>query len=314
MTRLKKKLQSPFYYTKNKGAKQQKQSEKTKNTLSFTTFYHQESMRTTVRESTRRNHLSTLALLRDFKKDVGFEELTFSCIANFEYFLYTRRMCTNTVAKHLRHLKRYVNSAIHYGYIEAGESPFRNYRIKTEATRCHFLSPQEVETLERLRLEKGKNALQQTLDVFLFCCYTGLRYSDFKSLQPENIVSLSDETWLMYRSPKTGAEQKLPLHLLFQGKGELLLKKYRGSLTDFFHLQDNSNMNKKLAKIASMAGIRKMTFHVARHTNATLLLHKGVNIAVVQYILGHKSIKTTQIYAHMMNETLVSELKKAFGI
>lgn len=293
--------------------KLRKQSEKRKATRSFTVFYAEEARIAAVRESTRRNHLSTLALLREFKEHVEFEEVTFGFIVGFEHFLYTKKLRTNTVAKHLKQLKRYINSAISHGYMDAGQSPFGNYRIKTEATRCRYLHPQEMAELEQLILKDGKGFLQQTLDVFLFCCYTGLRYSDFRSLHPSNIVCMGDETWLMYRSPKTGMEQRLPLHLLFGGKAMAVLGKYSGRLAEFFSLQDNSNVNKKLLKIAHMAGIGRISFHTARHTNATLLLHKGVNIAAVQRILGHKSIKTTQIYAHMMDETLVNELKRVFS-
>ena len=58
---------------------------------------------------------------------------------------------------------------------------------------------------------------------------------------------------------------------------------------------------------------KRISFHTARHTNATLLIYEGVNITTVQKLLGHQSVKTTQIYADVMNETLVKDLKKCFG-
>ncbi|EJW89244.1 protein containing Integrase, catalytic core, phage domain protein, partial [gut metagenome] len=71
---------------------------------------------------------------------------------------------------------------------------------------------------------------------------------------------------------------------------------------------------KDLQMLAKMAGIQKhISFHTARHTNATLLIYKGVNITTVQKLLGHKSIKTTELYLEVMDMTLVKDLQKCFA-
>ena len=152
---------------------------------------------------------------------------------------------------------------------------------------------------------------QKTLDAFLFCCYAGMRYSDFINLSPNNIVEIRQETWLIYKSVKTNTEVRLPLYLLFEGKGIAILEKYQDNLQEFFHLRDNSNVNKDLIVIARMAGLsKKISFHTARHTNATLLIYNGVNITTVQKLLGHKSVKTTQVYTNVMDMTIVNDLEK----
>ena len=56
---------------------------------------------------------------------------------------------------------------------------------------------------------------------------------------------------------------------------------------------------------------KRISFHTARHTNATLLIYSGANITTVQKLLGHKSVKTTQVYANIMDITLVRDLEKA---
>lgn len=138
-----------------------------------------------------------------------------------------------------------------------------------------------------------------------------MRYSDFVNMKPDNIVEMHQETWLIYKSIKTGTEVRLPLYLLFSGKGILILNKYQANLQDFFHLRDNSNVNKELIIIARLAGLtKKVSFHTARHTNATLLIYNGVNITTVQKLLGHKSVKTTQIYTNVMDATIISDLEK----
>ena len=152
---------------------------------------------------------------------------------------------------------------------------------------------------------------QKTLDTFLFCCYAGMRYSDFINLSPDSIVDIHQETWLLYKSIKTGTEVRLPLYLLFGGKGLVILDKYRDNIQEFFHLRDNSNVNKDLIIISRLAGLsKKISFHTARHTNATLLIYNGVNITTVQKLLGHKSVKTTQVYTNIMDMTIVHDLEK----
>ena len=165
--------------------------------------------------------------------------------------------------------------------------------------------------MENLILEGKFTKLQKSKDAFLFCCYAGLRYSDFINLTAANIVELHQETWLIYKSVKTGIDVRLPLYLLFEGKGLKVLEHYKEDLDGFFKLKDNSNVNKDLNALAKLAKMdKRISFHTARHTNATLLIYKGANITTVQKLLGHKNLTTTQIYGEVMGSTIVRDLKK----
>lgn len=281
------------------------------NNSSFISFFRQEVMNSSLKDSTKRNHLSTLILLQEFKKDIVFSDLTFEFISSFEYFLQLKGYHINTIAKHMKHLKRHVNIAINKEYIEIQKYAFRKYKIKTIENKHTHLVPEELERLENLILSDRYVKLQKSLDAFLFCCYAGMRYSDFINLSSENIVDINQETWLIYKSVKTGTEVRLPLYLLFSGKGITILNKYKDNLEDFFHLRDNSNINKDLIIITRLAGLSKrISFHTARHTNATLLIYNGINITIVQKLLGHKSVKTTQIYTNVMDMTIIHDLEK----
>lgn len=281
------------------------------NNSSFISFFRQEVMNSSLKDSTKRNHLSTLILLQEFKKDIVFSDLTFEFISSFEYFLQLKGYHINTITKHMKHLKRHVNIAINKEYIEIQKYAFRKYKIKTIENKHTHLVPEELERLENLILSDRYVKLQKSLDAFLFCCYAGMRYSDFINLSSENIVDINQETWLIYKSVKTGTEVRLPLYLLFSGKGIAILNKYRDNLEDFFHLRDNSNVNKDLIIITRLAGLSKrISFHTARHTNATLLIYNGINITTVQKLLGHKSVKTTQVYTNVMDMTIIHDLEK----
>lgn len=288
-------------------SEQQEQEDKS----SFIPFFKHEVMTSNLKESTKRNHLSTLALLQDFKKNMTFSDLTFEFVSSFEYFLQSKGYHTNTIAKHMKHLKRHINVAINKEYMDIQKYAFRKYKIKTVENGHTHLAPEELEKMETLQLTGRYIKYQKTLDAFLFCCYAGMRYSDFVNMKPENIVEMHQETWLIYKSIKTGTEVRLPLYLLFNGKGIQILNKYQANLQDFFHLRDNSNVNKELIIITRLAGLsKKVSFHTARHTNATLLIYNGVNITTVQKLLGHKSVKTTQIYTNVMDMTIISDLEK----
>lgn len=236
------------------------------NNSSFISFFKQEVSNSSLKDSTKRNHLSTLLLLQEFKRDIVFSDLTFEFVSSFEYFLQQKGYHTNTIAKHMKHLKRHINIAINKEYIEIQKYAFRKYKIKTVENKHTHLVPEELEQLERLSLTDKHMKLQKSLDAFLFCCYAGMRYSDFTNLSKKNIVDINQETWLIYKSVKTGTEVRLPLYLLFAGKGIVILNKYRNNLEDFFRLRDNSNINKDLIIIAKLAGLsKKISFHTASH-------------------------------------------------
>lgn len=277
----------------------------------FREFYRKEIELSSLRESSKRNHLSTLSVLQEFKREMTFADITPDRIQQFEHFLQSRKYHPNTIAKHMKHLKRVVNSAIDKGYLETSHYAFKKYHIKTVESHHTHLSPEELLQLEAVTLCEKEDRLRSTLDAFLFCCYTGLRYSDFVNLTSANIVTIQGNIWLVYRSVKTNIEVRLPLYLLFDGKAVNILRRYDGHLEDFFKLRNNSNINKELNRITALANIEKhISFHTARHTNATLLIYKGVNITTVQKLLGHRNVRTTQIYTNIMDMTIVHDLER----
>lgn len=263
-----------------------------------------------IRESTKSNLNTTLSLLETFSSGITFRQLDYKTLLSFEQFLKNKKLGTNTIAKHFRHIRTILNEAIRQGLITKELSPFTEYKIKTTESHHTYLLPEELEKLEHITLSRKRHALCHSLDAFLFCCYTGLRYSDFIRMEQKNFIQSDNGLWMVVKSQKTGAVTQLPLSHLFQGKAVRILCRYT-DINDFFHIKPNASVNKDLIRIGKLAGLAKhFSFHTARHTNATLLLYKGVQLATVQKLLGHRNIKTTQVYGEVLPQTIVKELKK----
>ena len=274
--------------------------------VTFTVFAKEYVKHSDRRKSTKDNLITTINVLQEFRPGLDFKDITYSFLKDFETYLREKGNGVNTVAKHLRQLRTLVNEAINQGYIHADAYPFRKFKIKQERGRHEFLTPDELRKLENLEVEDKK--LRHVLDAFLFCCYVGLRFSDFCQLAPENFIKINGKRWLHFKSIKTGIELRLPLHLLFEGKALTILDRY--SIEEFASLGCNSDVNKYLTQIAEMARIKKhITYHTARHTCATLLIHQGVPITTVQKLLGHTSVKTTEIYSEVLSSTILRDLK-----
>ncbi len=275
--------------------------------ITFTEFARKSIMSADKSNSTKENLMSTVRLLDRFRPGLIFEDLSYTFLKEFEAWLRNLGKNQNTTGKHLRQLRTLTNEAINDGYMPADAYPFRKFKIKIQKAQKPFLTPDELGKLERLHLEDVRQ--QHILDAFLFCCYTGLRFSDFRTLTTSNIVPINRKKWLCVKMQKTNIEIKLPLELLFEGKVLDIIDKY-DSIEQMASIPINADTNKILVEIAEKSKIKKhFTFHTARHTCATLLIHQGVAITTVQKLLGHTSVKTTEIYSEVLSSTIVKDLK-----
>ena len=272
-------------------------------------------------KGTKNSQLTTLKRLKEFKKIIYFEDLTFEFLHDFNLFcnkltieyknLPSKKLSQSTISKYFKNIKRFVNLAINKELIDIKKYPFSKFKIKQTKSKKVFLNPNEIELFENLELINENKKYQIVKDLFMFSVYTGLRYSDVFSLQKKDIVSISGKDWLIKTMEKTDENVRIPIYAIFNGKPSEILNKYInfGSIFCFEHLT-NQHVNRQLKEICKLAKIenKNLTFHVARHTTATYLLYKGVSITTVQKILGHKKLSTTQIYGHIMDATIENEL------
>ena len=261
---------------------------------------------------TKANHRATLHALKEYRPEILFTEINFEFLTDFEKYLYTRKLHVNTINKYFRHIKRYVNIAIDKELFDMSKYPFRKFKAKSETAHREYLTSEELEKIERIEIPSEKKHLNKIRDMFLFSCYTGLRFSDISALSKDNIVTDGGGLWIEMRMQKTSEPIRIPVYLLFDGRGVEILNRY--TLPDRKYIFDdltNQYVNRELKEIAALAGITKrVTFHCARHTQATYLLYKGVSITTVQKLLGHKRVQTTQIYGKVMDATIINELEK----
>jgi site-specific recombinase XerD len=155
--------------------------------------------------------------------------------------------------------------------------------------------------------------LDQVRDIFLFSCYTGLSYTDVMALTRNNIsIGIDGEQWIFTTRTKTDTASRIPLLPV----AKYIIDKYSKhpeiiSSDRLLPKLTNQRLNSYLKEISDICEFKKMlTFHCARHTFATTVtLTNGVPIETVSKMLGHRSLRTTQIYAKILDNKVSSDMQ-----
>jgi integrase len=178
--------------------------------------------------------------------------------------------------------------------------------IKKQRTHREYLTIEELQ-----QLEKAPIVNQAIKDGFLFSCFSGLRFSDVKALTWDQVRAEGDRTYLKFSQEKTGDAQDLPLsaqalEIIERQRDAKASPKIRKEIKSnaVFMLPAQQTVDKGLKRWARRAGITKtISFHVGRHTFATMALTYGADLYVVSKLLGHRRIETTEIYAKVIDKT-----------
>ena len=251
-------------------------------------------------------HLQEFLQSRYHVNDISLKELTPAFITDFEAFLRTdKHLCENSLSVYMLPLRTMVFRAIDNGWLT--RDPFHDYKVPKVETTRGFLTKEEIHLLMNAKLKR--KTMQLIRDLYLFCCFTGLSFADLKNLKEEHIKTFFDDSeWIMIDRQKTGVRSTIKL--LDYPKS--IMEKYRGLCADgrIFPVPCYSDCRGILLRVAKRCGITKhLTWHMSRHTMATeICLTNGVPIETVSSILGHKNIKTTQIYAKITKEKLNKDM------
>lgn len=252
-------------------------------------------------------HLEEFIYQRYHVRDIALKELTPAFISDFDIFLRTEKnCCTNTVWLYLCPLRTMVSIAISNEWLS--RDPFRDYEVKKEQTTRYFLTKDEIRLLMDGKLKNANQELYR--DLFVFCIFTGLSFSDMRNLSEENIRTYFDEhLWISINRQKTGVQSNIRLLDI----PKKILEKYRGLREDgkIFNVPHYMTCLYGIRAVAKRCGITKhLTWHMSRHTMATeICLTNGVPIETVSSILGHKNITTTQIYTKITKEKLNQDME-----
>ena len=241
--------------------------------------------------------------------DISLKLINHEFITGFEFYLKSKRGCNhNSTTKYIKNFKKIIRIALANNWINT--DPFLNYKVRLKEVEREFLSEEEVHRMLNKRLHILR--LEQVRDVFMFCCYTGLSYADVKKMTKNDLVKgIDGEVWIKMNRTKTGTQTSIPLLptalmilLKYKDSEELIIKDV------LLPVLSNQKMNAYLKEIAVLCEISKnLTFHLARHTFATTItLTNGVPIESVSKMLGHKSLKTTQHYAKILDRKVSDDM------
>lgn len=242
-------------------------------------------------------------------KDMSLKELNPVVVQDYKNFLMTDvNMCNNTAVKTMKTFRTVILYGIKLGVIH--KDPFVGVHFHMEKVDRGFLTDEEISAIMTKKFDLQR--LELVRDLFIFSCFTGLAYIDVKALTPDKIVRLANVDWIMSTRVKTVT----PINVVLSEGAKRIIEKYKDAPKKkghVFPILSNQKMNQYLKEIATACGIDKeLTFHMARHTFATLTLSKGVPIESVSRMLGHTNIRTTQVYAKITNKKIEHDMAKFF--
>ena len=254
-------------------------------------------------------YLEEFMTLTRSEKDIPIKDVTKGFIQDFEHFLRMSKECANnTTVRYLRYLKNVLQYALANKWIS--EDPFSGKRFKRTKAERTFLTEPELQRMMALDL-KAFPRIETVRDTFVFCCFTGLAFIDIQTLKRSDISTDAEgNMWIRKKREKTDELSVIPL-LEVPRK---LIEKYKGHpkvmLEDVvLPVISNQRNNAYLKELADLAKInRHLTSHIARHTFATVSLNNHVPIESISKMLGHADIKTTQIYAKMLDSTVYEDM------
>lgn len=256
-----------------------------------------------------KTHLVNYLHFLQKKGDIPLREIDYQFISGFEHYLKSKKNCAhNTATKYIVNFKKIMRLALAHEFID--RDPFFHWKSNWKSKEREFLTADELNNLAKKEFSIIR--LEQVRDIFLFCCFTGLAYADIHKLSSENIVrGLNGEYWIKTKRQKTKTLSSIPL----LPTAERILRKYENHTCQkeddkLLPVLTNQKSNAYLKEIADVCGIKKnLTTHLARHTFATTVtLSRGVPMETVSKMLGHTSIKTTQIYAKVLDTKIGADM------
>lgn len=245
--------------------------------------------------------------------DILFGQVDFAFLEAFNYYL---KVCLQlsacTVNNYMKIFHSLIMRAMNKGLVF--QDPFFEYEYEQVTVRRKWLSVDEIKAMMKSELKNPTEIFVR--DMFIFSTFTGISYADLENLTYDNIGRQEDGTLCVtLNRQKTGSLAFIPLTDI----PLRIMKKYKdtpfaGTGGKVFKMCTLTNADILLKKIAKKAGIdKRLTYHMSRHSFATLCLSMGVPIETVSKMLGHQSIDTTRIYAKITRTKLNEDMTSLAG-
>ncbi len=241
-------------------------------------------------------------------EDIPLRQLELSFIEKFDSYLRIEQGFTAyTVSGYTIILRKITRRAISQGILH--KNPFAAYIPEQPPRKRRHMTLEELEKF--MSVQVTSKHLYHTRDMFIFSTFTGLSYADMCNLSEENIhKGRNGSLWIDIDRQKTGIRCSIPLlDIPLQ-----ILEKYKTQRTGnkIFRMPSSSCVQVNLNKVAKLCGIEKrITYHQSRHNFGTLVtLSRGVPLETFSQMMGHKCIRTTQIYAKMTRQKVNEDVKK----
>jgi integrase len=256
---------------------------------------------------------------KEEKRKIDFTDIDLEFYNSFIGYLTKLDYSQNTIGKQIKVLKTFLNEATERGLNTTVEFKKRRFKRPTEDTDKIYLSLDELNRLYKLDLSKDEQ-LDEVRDLFIIGCFTGLRFSDFSQLKPENVL---EGNKIRIRTSKTNEVVIIPLHKYVR---EILVK-HHNRLPQAL---SNPKMNLNLKHLGSLAKINELTetsitkggklvkdtkekykligTHTARRSFATNLYLQGIPAITIMKITGHRTEKSFMRYIRISQEENANKL------
>ena len=277
---------------------------------------------------TIRSYKTSLSVLKRYsearRRTIRFEDINLDFYNDFTlYMTRTLNYSANTIGKHVKALKVFMNEATDRGLNKNLDYRSRRFKVVQEDVESIYLTEEELKKIYELDLSE-KPGLEIVRDLFLVGCYTGLRFSDFSQIEQENVRG----DLLYIRTRKTGETVVIPIHPIIKD----IMKRYQRSTGNMLPTSySNQKSNEYLKEIGKLVGLKDkvlvsrnkggvrlterfhryelISTHTARRSFATNLYLQGFPSISIMKITGHRSEKNFLAYIKITPEENAEKLK-----
>lgn len=266
--------------------------------------------------------------LFNFDPELTFEKFTEEKLVEYLTYLQGELKFKNTtITKNISFIKWFLRWSCKKGYNTS--TFFENFKPKLKNTqkKIIFLTPTEFKQFREYQIPEQKKYLERVRDVFLFQCFTGLRYSDVENLKKSDIR----DNFIEVTTVKTSDSLKIELN---QHSKAILdkYKNYKDSKGRALPVITNQKMNEYLKELAELAGINEsiretyyignerfdevtpkyalIGTHAGRRTFICNALSLGIPPQVVMKWTGHSDYKAMKPYIDIADETKANAMSK----